>query len=397
MNGNEPPKHKVPRSKLRAWGIGIGIVGFIVTVANGIVYGVDAVDRDMSVVLIALGLGAVSIGLGMVAWAQSRESVQTMKAMANLVFHEKIAIISGYLGKREGQVEHDRLAALEFEKWVQPRLKQEFDSLWQEFFERGQRPIVVKIGGSTLGNNDSTLEDLIALQNRDLLPVLVHGGGNKVTEWLDRMNISTSFVGGLRVTDAETLQVVIAVLAGLVNKELVATINSLGGKAIGLSGVDGALIQARIETPDIGYVGEVVKVNPEPLMAILSAGFIPVVAPGGFKLLGEDDDPVMLLNINGDVSASEIAIALRAEQLVYLTDVPGVQDGDGNLIPHLSPAEASTMMASGVIKEGMIPKVGACVRALSSVATTQIVDGRANQALLNAVEGNGAGTTIDNE
>jgi acetylglutamate kinase len=397
MKTKKAPKDKPPRSKLRRSGIGLIIVGFLVTLANGVTYGIDTVGRDTSVVFIALGLGAIALGLGFVAWALGRESSQTMRAMANLVFHEKIAIISGYLGKREGQVEHDRLAALEFQKWVQPRLKQEFDDLWQEFFERELRPIVVKIGGSTLGNHDSTLADLITLQNRGLLPVVVHGGGSKVTEWLERMNISTSFERGLRVTDGQTLQVVIAVLAGLVNKELVAAINTLGGRAIGLSGIDGGLIQAKIETPGIGYVGEVVKVNPESVIAVLGAGFIPVIAPGGFKLPGEDKDPVMLLNINGDVSASEIATALRAERLIYLTDVPGVQDGNGNVVPHLSPAEASSLIASGVIQGGMIPKVEACIRALSSVATTQIIDGRSDRALLDAVEGNGTGTTIEDE
>ena len=133
------------------------------------------------------------------------------------------------------------------------------------------KPIVVKIGGSTLGSHDTTLDDLVSLQKKGILPVVVHGGGNKITEWLKKMGVSTSFVRGMRVTDAATLEVVVAVLAGLVNKELVAAIMSKGGKAIGLSGADGGLIQAKIENLELGYVGQVVKVNPEPIKAVLSA------------------------------------------------------------------------------------------------------------------------------
>ena len=267
--------------------------------------------------------------------------------------------------------------------------------MWQEFFEKGTRPIVVKIGGSTLGNHDTALQDLVTLQKKGVLSVVVHGGGNRVSEWLERMGISTSFVRGLRVTDEETLRVVIAVLAGLVNKELVAAINSLSGKAIGLSGIDGALIQGKIKEPDMGYMGEVVRVNPEPVIAILSAGYIPVIAPGGFKPPGEDNDPVTLLNINGDVSASEIAVALKADRLIFLTNVPGVQDGEGRLLPRLSPDEARSLIDSEVITGGMIPKVEGGLRALSCGSSTQIIDGRTDGALLAAVEGKGSGTTIE--
>ena len=139
--------------------------------------------------------------------------------------------------------------------------------------------IVIKLGGSTLGNHDTTLEDLVTLQQKGVLPVVVHGGGNEVTDWLGRLGISTRFVNGLRVTDAETLKVVTAILAGLVNKELVATIEALGGKAIGLCGIDGGLLQAEVKDIEMGYVGEIVRVNPEPLTAVLKAGFIPVIAP----------------------------------------------------------------------------------------------------------------------
>ena len=257
------------------------------------------------------------------------------------------------------------------------------------------KTIVVKIGGSTLGSHDTTLDDLVTLQKKGIIPVVIHGGGNKITEWLKKMGVATTFVRGMRVTDATTLEVVIAVLAGLVNKELVAEIMSRGGKAMGLSGVDGGLIRARIENPELGYVGEVVKVNAEPVKAVLSAGYIPVIAPGGLKVAGGDSDPVTLLNINGDVVASEIAGALKAERLIFLTDVPGVRDGEGKFLPRLSAAEARKMIASGVIAGGMIPKVEACLNALSRVPSTQIVDGRTAGALLSAIENNTGGTKIE--
>jgi len=341
------------------------------------------------------GLALIAVGIAIYSIASVRESYRRMRAIANLVFHEKIAIIASYMGDQQEQIEHDRQAALELSGWVEPRLKQEFEELWQEFFQRETKPIVVKIGGSTLGNRDTTLQDLVTLQKRGILPVVVHGGGNKVSEWLERMGIPTSFVGGLRATDEETLEVVTAVLAGLVNKELVAAINSLGGKAIGLSGIDGALIQGKIKSPDMGYTGEVVRVNPESVIAILSAGYMPVIAPSGLRLPTEDNDPVMFLNINGDVSASEIAVALKVDRLIFLTDVPGVQDSKGKLLPMLSPAEARLLIDSGVITGGMIPKVEGCLRALSSVTSTQIIDGRTEGALLAAVEGSGNGTTIE--
>jgi acetylglutamate kinase len=256
------------------------------------------------------------------------------------------------------------------------------------------KPIVVKIGGSTFGSGDTTVEDLVSLQRRGIVPVLVHGGGNRVTEWLGKMGISTSFVRGQRVTDRKTLDVVIAVLTGLVNKELVAAINLSGGKAIGISGIDGGLIQGRIESPDMGYMGQVIKVNTEPIEAILDAGYIPVVAPGGLKLPAEDDDPVMLLNINGDVTAGELARALKAEGLIFLTDVPGVCDNAGKLLPKLSAAEASALFASGVISGGMIPKVEACLRAREIGSSAQIIDGRSPHVLLAAIQDQAPGTKI---
>ena len=350
--------------------------------------------RDDNLAMI-VGLVAISVGIAIYTLASIRASYRRMRAISNFVFHEKLAIIGSYMGKPQTQVEHDRNAALELEKWVEPTLKEEFHQLWQEYFENERKPIVIKIGGSTIGNNDTTFHDIVALQKQGALPVVVHGGGKRVTEWLEKMRISTSFIRGTRVTDRDSLQVVIAVLAGLVNKEIVAMLNSLGGKAVGLSGVDGQLIEGQIKSPDMGYTGEVVRINPDIVIAVLSAGYIPVISTGGFRPPKEGDDPVMLLNINGDVSASEIALALKAERLIFLTDVPGVHDKEGKQISKLSPDEARELIESAVITGGMIPKVEGCLRALHGVPSTQIIDGSTNGALLAAVNGEANGTTIE--
>ena len=256
------------------------------------------------------------------------------------------------------------------------------------------RVVVIKIGGSTLGNQDTTLADLVTLQQKGLRPVVVHGGGNLVTDWLDQLEVPVSFVKGLRVTDAKTLKVVIAVLAGLVNKELVAAIQRLGGRAIGLTGIDGGLFEAEIKDAQMGYVGEVAKVNLPLLEALVEAGLIPVIAPLGLQSDGVAEENRFVLNLNGDAVAGEIAAALSAEQLIFLTDVAGVCDGSGELIRQLSPGEAQFLVTSGVASGGMIPKIEACLRARSGVPVTRIVDGRSPHALLAEMEGRGQGTTI---
>ncbi len=249
------------------------------------------------------------------------------------------------------------------------------------------KPIVIKIGGSTLGSRDTTLADLVALQREGKALVVVHGGGNVITEWLSKQGVATRFEKGLRVTDLQTLQVVVAVLAGLVNKELVAAVQALGGRAVGLSGVDGGLIEARVRDEELGYVGDIVNINPEPLEVLLKGGYIPIVAPLGLEARGK-------LNVNADTAAAEIAAAISAERLVFLTDVAGVIDGSGKLLARLSPAEAGSLIAEGVVSGGMIPKVEACLCALSAVPITQIVDGREGHALVDAIAGKGSGTTI---
>lgn len=262
---------------------------------------------------------------------------------------------------------------------------------------QSNKPIVIKIGGSTLGRHDTSLHDIVVLQKKNVPLVVVHGGGKEVTNWLQRMNIETKFVRGARVTDLETLHVAIAVLTGLVNKELVATIISLGGKAIGLSGIDGSLIQAKMKDIEMGFVGEVVKICTEPIITIMNAGYIPVIATAGLKLPDLIHPEIKFLNMNGDVSASEIAIALGAEKLIFLTNVAGVQDTEGKVLSRLTSDEAKSLINSGVISGGMIPKVEECLNALQSVTSAQIIDGRIEGALLATIESNSIGTCIELE
>ena len=254
--------------------------------------------------------------------------------------------------------------------------------------------IVVKLGGATLGGHDTTIEDIVYLQQKSKSLVVVHGGGKLITEWLLKQGISTRFAHGERVTDKAALEVITAVLAGLVNKEIVAAINSLGGRGVGISGVDGALIQGRVKDKELGYVGAVVKVNLALLEVLLQSGYIPVVAPISLNAFDKLDEATRMLNINADIVAGEIAAAIGAERLIFLTDVVGVCDHSGRLIPRLSSSEAEALIASGAASEGMIPKIKACLRALSSTLITRIIDGRQPHALLGEIEEGGGGTTV---
>jgi len=255
--------------------------------------------------------------------------------------------------------------------------------------------IVVKIGGATFGSHDTTIEDIVNLHQRGRLLVVVHGGANVVTKWLTEQGISTRFVHGERVTDKPALDMVTAVLGGLVNKEIVAGINSLGGRAVGICGIDGALIQSRIREKKMGYVGEVVKVNLELLEVLLGSGFIPVIGPLGLYSFGRSEGAPLSLNINGDTLAGEIAAATGAERLILLTDVAGIFDHSGKLLSRLLPEEAEALMASGVASEGMVVKLKACIRALSNISTARIIDGKQPHALLREMEGASEGTTIE--
>jgi acetylglutamate kinase len=262
-----------------------------------------------------------------------------------------------------------------------------------------KKVIVVKIGGSTLGTHDTTLEDLVELQQQGESLVVVHGGAKVTSEWLARLGIPTSFVKGLRVTDAETLKVVTAALSGLVNKELVVAIQSLGGKAISLSGCDGNLLRASVKSPELGYVGEIIGVDPTPLKLLLDAGYMPVVSPVSFGLI---EGRTMLLNVNGDTAAGEIAAVLATEKLIFLTDVDGIHDESGKAVPNLNLAMAKDLLSSGAASGGMVPKIEASLRALTTTKVVRIIDGRAAHTLRNDVsrqarQSKSGGTTIVSE
>jgi len=258
------------------------------------------------------------------------------------------------------------------------------------------KAIIVKLGGATLGSHDTAIEDIVELQRQGKPLVVVHGGGKLITEWLSKQGIPSRFVQGERVTDQATLEVVTAVLAGLVNKEITAAINGHGGRAVGVSGVDGALIEGRIHDKEKGYVGTVVKVNTAILETLLDSAFIPVVAPVGLHAADRPANTLQILNFNADIVAGEIAAAIAAESLIFLTDVAGVSDKSGQRLPRLSPGEAAALITSGVASGGMIPKIKACLRALTNTTTTCIIDGRQPHALLREIEGEGGGTTIQN-
>lgn len=249
--------------------------------------------------------------------------------------------------------------------------------------------LVIKLGGSTLEHQRVVLQDIVWLHSLGAYPVLVHGGGPYINEWLGKLNLPARFEDGLRVTDAQTLEVVRMVLLGQVNLGLVLMASQLGGKAAGLSGTDGGMVRAHIANERLGFVGEIEAVDATPVMTLLNQGYIPVVAP-----LGEGPDGICL-NINADLVAAHIAGALNAEKLIFLSNVVGICRSDGSLISELSAEEAKRLVAEGVIHGGMIPKVSACLDALAAVPRVHVVDGREPHVLLRELfTDQGAGTMI---
>lgn len=253
--------------------------------------------------------------------------------------------------------------------------------------------IVIKIGGSTLGSHDTTLHDLVTLQRQGINSVVVHGGGKIISDWMAKQGVMPRFVRGLRVTDAPSLDIVVAVLTGLINKNLVASMVELGARSIGISGADDGMLRANIRDPELGLVGDIVNVNTDPIKAVLESGCIPIIAPVGVKM-GEDGTAPTLLNINADTAAGEIAAALNASRLVFLTDVQGVLDTTRRLIPRLTERQARGLISSNVAAGGMIPKLEACLTALHSGGVSHIIDGREPSALIDVVSGATLGTRI---
>lgn len=243
--------------------------------------------------------------------------------------------------------------------------------------------VVVKYGGNAMIDENlkkTVMRDLVLLAQIGVKVVLVHGGGPEITETLARMNIKSKFVDGLRVTDSEQIDVVQMVLAGKVNKDLVALIGSAGGKAIGLCGIDGGMIEARPVSEALGFVGEVVSVDTKPVLDALKAGYIPVISSLGFDKEGN------VYNINADTAASRIAGALKASSFINMTDIKGILENpsdENSLIREVNASEALELIRDGVISGGMIPKVKCCVEAIRrGVKKVFIIDGRVPHAIL---------------
>ncbi len=255
---------------------------------------------------------------------------------------------------------------------------------------RMPRPIVVKVGGSTLGSHDTALEDIAALQAAGQSVIVVHGGGSAATEWLTARGVASEFVDGLRVTGPEAIEVVVAVLAGLVNKQIVADLAALGARAVGISGVDGQVLATRQADPRLGFVGDVNRIDRRLLDDLLSEGYLPVLSPVGFW----EERPTQLMNVNADTVAGEIAAAVEARDLVFLTDVAHVRDGSGAAIGDLKPAQIESLIASGAATAGMIPKLRACARAALAGVTCHVVDGREAHALGVTLQGRRTGTLV---
>ena len=263
------------------------------------------------------------------------------------------------------------------------------------------KTLVIKYGGAAMeqaGLKELFAKDVLLLRLVGIRPVIVHGGGPQIGALMKRLGKEPRFVGGMRVTDQETVEIVEMVLVGKINTEIVGLINHHGGRAVGLSGKDGNLIRAakRLsrapngELTDIGLVGEVEAVNPEPIKLLEEHGFIPVIAPVGVGREGET------YNINADLVAGDLAAALGAEKLIHLTDVAGVAGEDGQIVSTLTKREAERLIKAGVIEGGMLPKVESSLRALAGGAQkAHIIDGRvAHAILLEVLTKEGIGTEI---
>ncbi|WP_245395482.1 acetylglutamate kinase [Anthocerotibacter panamensis] len=263
------------------------------------------------------------------------------------------------------------------------------------------KTMVIKYGGAAMAdpNMPSTvLRDIVFLSSLGIKPVVVHGGGPEINYWLDRLDIPTKFVGGLRVTDSSTMDVVEMVLTGRVNKQLVQLINQAGGNAVGICGRDGLTLTARpyVSTsaqPDIGFVGDIARVNPALLLSLIQGSYIPVLSTVA------SDESGQAYNINADTAAGEIAAALEAEKLILLTDTPGLlkdRNDPKSLVEHLDLKTARELIASGVVSGGMIPKLQCCIRAIAQgVRAAHILDGRLlHSLLLEICTDTGIGTMI---
>lgn len=258
------------------------------------------------------------------------------------------------------------------------------------------RVVVIKYGGNAMINEhlkEQVMEDIVLLHLIGVKVVVVHGGGPEISELMKKLGKETEFIDGLRVTDKETIDIVQMALAGKVNKTLVNLIEMKGGKAMGISGMDGRLIEAKPQSKKLGYVGKVTKINVDPITDLLEKGYIPVISTLGCDKEGNT------YNINGDTAAAHIAGALKAKRLIMMTDIAGVlrdKDDPTTLIPDMTVSEAKALYDEGVISGGMIPKVDCCIEAVGKgVDKVIIMDGRVpHSILMELLTNEGAGTMV---
>jgi acetylglutamate kinase len=254
----------------------------------------------------------------------------------------------------------------------------------------GAASIVLKIGGSVLGEEAAALDVVAALNDAGHSLVVVHGGGPLATEWSGRLGLETRFIRGLRVTDAPTRDVALATLTGLANARVVAALIARGVPAVGLSGIDGGTLRAEREDAELGLVGRITLVDSALLEELLESGRVPVVAPAALdKKDGE------ILNVNGDGAAGALAASLGARLLVFVTDVPGVRSKDGKVIATLDAASAKALVDDGTIEGGMVPKVEACLIAASAGCRSAIVAARGADAIEKLLTGEQVGTVFE--
>lgn len=256
--------------------------------------------------------------------------------------------------------------------------------------------IVIKYGGNAMISaelKEQVMEDIVLLSLVGVKVVLVHGGGPEITDMLRRVGKESVFSNGLRVTDKETVEIAQMVLAGKINKDLVRLLEGKGGRAVGLSGIDGGMLKAEMKNPDLGYVGKVTSVDVRPISDMLESGYIPVVSTLGYDKDGN------VYNINADTAAAEIAASIHAERLFMMTDIAGIlrdRNDESSLIPYLSVKEAEKLFETGVVSGGMIPKVECCLEAVKKgVKKVVIIDGRVpHSILLETLTDEGAGTMV---
>ena len=259
--------------------------------------------------------------------------------------------------------------------------------------------VVIKYGGNAMINEtlkEQVMEDIVLLWLIGVKVVLIHGGGPEISDLMNKLGKKSEFIDGLRVTDKETVDIVQMVLAGKINKTLVNMLEMKGGKAVGLSGMDGRLIEARVKDERLGYVGEVTKIHIRPVTDLLDKGYIPVISTLGCDKQGNT------YNINGDTAAAHIAGSLQAQRLIMMTDIAGIlrdKDDPSTLIPELTVPEAKKLYDEGVVSGGMIPKVDCCIEAINEgVKNVVIMDGRVpHSILMELLTDEGAGTWIRGE